>query len=239
MAFEIAKPTCQNEGYAVSTDGKHLYVKDTTGVYDVDDNPSGWGAPNPEMNQSVVFALAIRKALDGDTLFPGVSSLFVFDPDATNDKQTSFDISFSLDGVIKIVIGRLPVSNDGINTIDTVPVAITDGMYFYYQGDVWKKVSGVNTKVTNYLELVDSVAVVQNSNLDVLYPMLASKQSALYKDYDLEREKLSPDAEDIFTEAWHLYLELVQVSRIFWCNLPVKAQDKLETLITKYQIATQ
>lgn len=231
----VIKTPASPDGYAVTVDAKHIIVTDLTGAYS-GTNLGGWGAPNVELNQSCIFALVIRKASTGDEVFEGWTSLFVYDSGAANDKETGFDIKFALDGVLDIVIGRLPVSANGSTTVDTIPVALTEGMFFYYLGKVYKKVSGVNVEVTDYTDLVGEVGVLQSTCDDVLYPMLCLEQQSIYKEFVLEELEKCPDADDLFNKSLRLYMEMVAVSRAFWSNLKIQAQDKLETLLTKYEI---
>lgn len=49
---------------SVTTDGKGIIIKDTTGVYDVSINPGGYGTPNPERTDFVVASIKVAY-LDG------------------------------------------------------------------------------------------------------------------------------------------------------------------------------
>lgn len=54
---------------SISTDGKYLNLTDNTGLYNVSDNPGGYGTPNPNKNQVAVILLANNKRQDeGDVL---------------------------------------------------------------------------------------------------------------------------------------------------------------------------
>lgn len=60
----IRKSTLQS----VSTDGKNIIVKETTGAYNVSTNPGGYGSPNPTTG---FFSLVVLKLtyLDGSTTY--------------------------------------------------------------------------------------------------------------------------------------------------------------------------
>lgn len=50
-----------NFTYRQSGDLKTLYIYDTTGVYDATTNPTGWGAPNPEIGDATSDIIAIQE----------------------------------------------------------------------------------------------------------------------------------------------------------------------------------
>lgn len=54
---------------SISVDGKYLNLTDATGLYNVSDNPGGYGTPNPNKNQVATILLANNKRQDeGDVL---------------------------------------------------------------------------------------------------------------------------------------------------------------------------
>lgn len=49
----------------INTVGTEMYLADATGDYHVDDNPGGWGAPNPERNTKSILVQSFLQKSDG------------------------------------------------------------------------------------------------------------------------------------------------------------------------------
>ena len=82
----------------IDVSGDFLWVTDTTGAYSVD-NDTGWGAPNPEQNQSAVVSHVVRRAQDNennseDVALVPVNADVIYDPSAANDKQNQIQYTF-------------------------------------------------------------------------------------------------------------------------------------------------
>lgn len=80
--------------------GTKMYLQDATGDYHVDDNPGGWGAPNPERVDRAVLVQAFnRKSTASDEA--------VFDP---YDPETvdKFTLNCTADGYYEIFIVSVP-----------------------------------------------------------------------------------------------------------------------------------
>jgi hypothetical protein len=220
--------------YSVAITGTSLFVKDKSGAYDAIDNPGGWGAPNPEIAESCVFAAVIRKASSGDEYLVGVSPDRVFDPLALNTKETLFEFTYKNDGAHEIYIGRLPVSDDGSNLINSAGT-IPEDTFFYWDGKFWQLVDSVAVE-KQMVDLINEPTVVQGLCEDIIACRLAIQKQSLYKDYRKNRELNCDDAEPIFQELLKLREDIQGSVYAYYSGLKIEAQDQIESLLDKYQL---
>jgi hypothetical protein len=218
-----------------SITGKSIFVTDTTGEYDVNTNPGGWGN-GVDLNKSCLVCLISRKASTGDQISDPISpsAHFVYDDQASNATVKTFEIQWLNDGVFDAVLVRLPVSLDGSTYVDTG--SVTEGDFYYYNGDVYQYVGGVGIIITDWSLLITTLGLTRNICNDVATPMLAIKAQELYKQYRDEREKDPDDAEPLFQEVLKLQEDIRGLYYTFWSGLTVEAQDQVEDLLDKYEI---
>lgn len=222
--------------FTISRDGTRITVTDKTGVYDVTDNPGGWGAPNPELNESCLVCLVIRKASGGDQLMQATSPSvdYVYDAGAANSDEKSFEKIFRMDGVLNIVLIRVPVSLDDTNYVDAG--AIADGDYYYYNGSIYLRTAGAGVLVEDLLDLVGVSALTNDICEDISTPLLAIKFSEIRKEYRIQRDKECDDAIALLEELSKLRLDIEGAYDTFYSDLLVEAQNQVEDLITKYSL---
>lgn len=88
--------------------GTELYIEfvNATGVYDVDDNPGGFGTPNPARNTLAILLVANHKKVAGDV----PATILANNPTSVS----SFTISLTQDvnGVLNFVILAVPIFDD-------------------------------------------------------------------------------------------------------------------------------
>jgi len=89
--------------------GTEMYVEflNATGVYDVDDNPGGFGTPNPDRNQVAIVMFAEHKKVAGDVAasIQGYNALSV--------ESFTIDITKSVNGVCNYVIFSILIFDPG------------------------------------------------------------------------------------------------------------------------------
>lgn len=222
--------------WSVPVSGQSIFVKDKTGVYAAD-NPGGWGDPNPDINESCVFAAVVRQASTGIELLLPKSNDLVYDPLAENTKETSFEFGYRNDGDHVFYVGRLPVSDDGMNFINAGgPIA--EGAFFYWAGGVWQIVEGVAVE-KQISDLLGNPTVEQGSCSDIIVAQLAIQKQLLYKDYRKNREPNPDDAEPIFQELLKLREDIQGAVYAYYSGLKIEAQDQIESSLDKYQLASR
>lgn len=77
----------------INSNGTEMYLSDATGDYHVDDNPGGWGAPNPERASKAVLIQAFNNTSEGAVEF----EVNEYDPETVD----SFVIQCAADGYIE------------------------------------------------------------------------------------------------------------------------------------------
>jgi hypothetical protein len=230
MALELSS------SFTFSKTGKSIFVKDATGEYNATTNPTGWGTPNQNLNESCLVCLVSRKDSGGDQISGPISpsAHFVYDALATNATEKSFEIEWINDGVVDVVLVRLPVTLDGTNYVDTG--VVTEGDFYYYNGDVYQFVDSVGVLVEDWSVLITEGGLIRDICNDVATPMLAIKAQEIYKQYVDEREKDPDDALPILQEFQKLQADIQGLYYTFWSGLTVQAQNQIEDLLDKYEI---
>lgn len=223
------------EKYQITVDGTTIVVTDTTGAYDADTNPGGWGDPNPELNESAIVALVRRVVDDVETSFTPVGNYAVYDPAAVNTKQTQFNFTILNDGHIKMYVFRLPVSTDGINSVSGED--INEGDFFYWNNGslIWKILGGSAVAAT-VEDLIGVDTVVQTLCEDLIFPKLSLKYNELYNHYRQIRDESCNDAERLFQKLLRLRLDLAGAKYMFRSGLIESSEDKIQTLLKKYDL---
>lgn len=115
--------------------GDEATVEDSTGVYDVADNPGGYGAPNPERNTLGLVALIDYKATAGDetvvpTAFDGLLVTEILIP-ITKDGHIQVD-----GWLLPIIVGGEPEDTFAYDGADGLPKKLVSA--------VWVEVTDLN-----------------------------------------------------------------------------------------------
>lgn len=228
MALVLKKPK-----YQITVDTTQVFVTDITGAYDAVDNTGGWGAPNFRLDQSAI-AVLVQRVLDGvGTDMTPVANIEVYDPAAANSKETRLDFNFSMDGHMKIVIFRLPVSLDGVTKVEGG--SLTELEYFYWNNTslIWQIVAGVPV-AKELSTLVGVGSVVQSTCEDLVFPKLAVKYNTDYTVYMQEVEDEDcDDGEELFQALLHFRLDLAGAKYRFQNGSVGSAEDIIESLLKK------
>jgi hypothetical protein len=216
----------------IASDVKDLFITDKTGEYDASDNTGGWGAPNPELNQSALLAQVVYKASTGDVSLEAVGSPIRYNPAASNTDESQFQFTYVNDGYHIHYLMRLPASNDGSFTLEGF--GINEGDYFYFipQSDVYVKQSGENVLVTDYTVLIGDSNISQSLCEDLWLGELTVERSSLYLQYREDRNS-GCDISSQFQELRALTEDLIGADYTFRSGLQIQAQDQVETLLSE------
>lgn len=231
MALILKKPK-----YQITVDAAKVYVTDITGAYDAVSNPGGWGSPNPELDESAVVAFVQRIVDNVGTTLDYVDNYAVYDPTAENTKETRMEFDNALDGHIKIVIFRLPVSLDGATKVGGG--SLVEGEFFYWNEDeslVWKREAGLPIPV-DLAELEGEGSVVQSTCEDLIFPRLAIAYNTLYSEYMEDRDGSCNNADALFNELLHFRMDLAGAKYRFKNGYHGSAEDIIDSLLKKYEV---
>jgi len=136
-----------------SVDGTLVYIKDSTGDYDVDTNPGGYGAPNPERNTIGWVNLVQYKASTGDVEMTINSNNPI--------SAIQIDVTLDLDGWIQVNGWLLPIIVGG-EAEDTYAYDTSDGKVKQLQSSVW-------VEITDYTVLLSATGLITDVlNIPVL-----------------------------------------------------------------------
>lgn len=91
----------------INADAAEMYISDITGDYDVVDNPTGWGAPNPERSEKALIGQAFLHKSDSDV---GVE-LVSYDPETVSN----FTLLCPEDGYYELIVASV---DDSIPTVE-------------------------------------------------------------------------------------------------------------------------
>jgi hypothetical protein len=143
----------------IDVSGNPLYLKDVTGEYDVNDNPGGWGAPNPSRNLNAVMAI-VEKIVHADnepnTFLVPITNQISYNPNVDDTYETPFELQMENDGGHIQYLILLPVSdNGGITSLEGA--IIQENEYFYVtDGNIYQKQVGGDIEIVeDYSVLVD------------------------------------------------------------------------------------
>jgi hypothetical protein len=221
-----------------NTEGDRLFITDVTGAYAASTNEGGWGdagVPNPDLVNSALVAIAIRKASEGDENLAPVATAARFNPLATNDDQTTFEFYYKNDGSHNAYLMRLPVSSDAI--VDLDGNTLVDGDYFYNSVllDVYKMVGATPTLLESLSEMIDNDTIVQTLCQDIFQPLQAKDRAARYLKMVATRKtncSENPEFQDLrgHTE------DLISNDYAFRSGLTIQAQDMVEQKLDELNI---
>lgn len=98
----------------IKDDGTELYIEflNATGVYDVDDNPGGFGTPNPARNTLAIILVAEHKLVAADQ----AATILAYNPLSV----TSFTITITkaVNGVLQWNLLAIPIFDSGGTYVD-------------------------------------------------------------------------------------------------------------------------
>src|SRR5690349_3227072 len=94
--------------------GTEVYIEflNATGVYDADDNPGGFGTPNPSRNTLAMVLVAKHKKVAGDV----DASILAYN--ATSVTSFTVLMSEAVNGVLNYIILAIPLFDGGGSYVD-------------------------------------------------------------------------------------------------------------------------
>lgn len=219
--------------------GNPIYLTDKTGAYVVTDNEGGWGAPNPERNLNALMAI-VEKIVHEDgqpnTFLSPITNQIVYNPSIDNSYETQFQFQVDNDGGHIHHFLLLPVSSDGITTLEGDTIQEND--YFYMSdGFVYQKeIGGDNVIVEDYSVLVDPTndsKPVQANCQKLWTPKLNIKEGQIYNGYRIARTNCN-DQRELLLEGIELGYNVKHANGLFYQGLQLEAEDVIETQLEKY-----
>ena len=224
----------------IDISGDFLWITDSTGEYSVN-NEEGWGAPNPELNQSCLVAQIVRRAEDdvteetADVPLVNVNANIVFNAGATNSDVNQFQFEFDRDGHHLATLFRLPVSTDGI--FDLELNTLIEGTYFYWvtPAAVYRIVNGTPVLIEDLNEMVGDPATVQTTCQDVFMPLLIGKKTAFYQAYKNGRAGACTD-DDNFNASRELQSDIQGADYQFRSGLTTEAENNIDNLLKAHAL---
>ena len=206
----------------------YLWITDQTGEYDPAINDTGWGDPNPELNESCLLCYLERQASEGVEEATPVSAQFIYDPVADNADEKQFQFNYINDGWYKSWLIRLMVTIDGITSVDGA--TILDGDYFYMSGIIYNKVAGENIVVTDYKELTEDIGLTMTMCDSYWSSKGAQKRVDDY--YEYIGKRTGPCNENtVFSEVVMLREDIQGGQWAFKSGLTTHSQKLAESLI--------
>lgn len=186
----------------INKTGTEMYLSDVTGIYS-EDNPGGYGTPNPSREQLALVFQAIYHPSTGDEFL----EIIPYDPETVEN----ITIQTNKDGYIEVVVAAVP------KTVPTV-----EGEYGYQSGNIVQLVGGslvpktplelladpLYTQVTSFKTvLLARIAIYRNrANLD-----LVKLKQAKADDRSHNRVIADKEAEFNFVRG------LLEGARYQWC----------------------
>lgn len=224
----------------VDISGGSLWFTDKTGQYDVDNNDTGWGAPNVELNQSALVWSLVRNTIDdGKVKVNPVGADIIYDDGAANNEEKTVEFAYANDGWYSLTFFRLPVSNNDNDIIGGGNVVEGDYYYSTQTQKVSQIVSGLPVEVEDFEDMVGNVDITQVTCEEMFYSRLAIKINDLYKNYRNIRNKKGGDykeARNALAQVTDIREDIRGADYAFRSGLTTEAQDIIETAITRYDI---
>lgn len=219
--------------------GASVWATDKTGEYSTPDNEGGNGTPNPDLSDRALAVVAVYN----DPTAPSnlaIATDVIYDNAAANNKETSFEFTYNLDGWHTVTLFNMPVSNDGVSDLESNSLSVED--YFYYTGTsaVCKLLTLDPTweEVTDYSDMVGDGSVAQVSCERLFMAKLAVKKKEIYWDYREARDKKGECKETniLFRVLTDIRHDMEGAFDAFWSGLKVQAHDIVESLMKKHKI---
>lgn len=228
----------------ISQDGKHVWFTDKTGEYDVDSNPTGWGNPNLELNQSALLVYWYLMQNPKVLLVP-VSGSVKHSIAVANDFEFVFQAEYLQDGYHQAHSVRLMVSTDDLQSIDTVPVVFTEGNYWYNSSD--NQVKQLVSSVPVIQDLTDTAILdaieADASTINLLCEFLYYKNLAVEKNnkYTLGRDARRNNNEEqerrMREGGMDILLGVGTSDYQFRFGFKTQAHDTIESLLDDFKIS--
>lgn len=214
---------------------ENVWIIDNTGEYDAANNEGGWGAPNPELSESALLALARVNTSEGYVNLTPVGSNLVHDNVALNSKINSFQFAYVTDGWHEYYLYWLAVSDDGVSDINGRPLA--EGEYFYYRTllKLYKIESGTAVEVTDASEIIGKEGTTFTLCEKLEQGKLSMKRASYYSQYKSERNTAC-DTTQIMNKTRTLTEDIISNDYDFRVGMKTQAQTNVEYLLDVHNV---
>jgi hypothetical protein len=141
---------------SISQDGSTVKVVDSTGDYDVNDNPGGYGTPNPDRTDLALFIRSFSKRVSEDDIQLEVST---YDPETADE----WDITLSKDGWQQVIVYGLRLYSTSLN------LSIGELVYNTATEEIFKILTKSGSGPYTYTYEVVTIEEVEETGVTVAY----------------------------------------------------------------------
>ena len=189
-------------------------MTDKTGAYDAVSNPGGWGAPNPELNESALLVYPVRMEDPVNVLVvTSGASPIRFDVGATNTDENEWQFDMGKGGYHRVHMFQFGLSSDGINYLDTSVINTDDFYVLTTDNKLYKLGTG---EITDFEQLIDDATIPQVLCENLFYPGLAVLKQQQYREYATARDTDCGDFTALFDTYLQLKEDLDSADYTFW-----------------------
>lgn len=221
-----------------TSQGSQVWITDATGPYSSPSNVGGWGAPNPNLNQTALVGFIQLSTPDGLTPLVPISSAIAFNASDTNSTVRTIGFNYGGDGHEKAYLFAVPVSNDGVTTL-AGHVLVANEYYCLSGNAVYKKAaSGPDTLITDYSVLIGDMSIVQNLSHAIFFNQLTIKNELqYYRQYRDARTANDVETADYLRKVMDdLRIDLQGAFWQFSAGLYTQAEDIVAELVERHSI---
>lgn len=217
--------------------GETLNVINRTGAYSPS-NEGGFGDVNPSLNQSALAVYVERSSLGVVERLHPVSTDELFNNAAANDDETTLEMQFGKDGNHKAYLFYLPVSQNGITTLEGDVISV--GQYFYWDGNnanptrTYQLLASGPAWIANKGLMVGDSSVIQAFCQELIHPALTVKKNDLYKEFVHQRDNGCDDLTPFRNANLDLGEDLKGASASFYSGLTTEAERQINNLLEKH-----
>lgn len=217
--------------------GTEVWSTDKTGAYNASTNTGGYGAPNPELDESALLLIMQREDHTGKTVLVPITPQVVHNPNVENTEANAFGFTYLTDGHYISTLIRLRVSDDGGAT-DLAGAPIADGTYFAIGTTIYHREGGLNVLVEpeDYIDLIEDDSLTKSTCEVMFYNKLLIKARDYYKEFSAAREDAREDSESILFKMDELFADISGADYNFRSGLKTKAESIVKTLLEKHNI---
>ena len=226
---------------SISSTGDRIFVEDQTGAYVLVDNETGYGAPNEERTDIVLFATAFRKTVDGDVelLLNPEDPITVTDWEVFLQGDGWYQVNlYGLDKLEQGSVTQVHEVNELVYDTTGNNIAIVDAVVG----------SGPFNYTVSPVSPVDNVATLENGDYTTDYkstlntcvtPELSKCHQRANRKFFASSTCGSPNTQD----DWEFYLEITAILQSinyqFGLGQYATAQKEVECLLRKCECLTE
>lgn len=176
---------------SLNSDGTVMNLSDSTGAYNVSDNPGGYGTPNPDRDQLAIYLRAYNKRSDDDV------ALSI----ATYDKVTASTWAVTLNKD-----GWQQVNSYGLRFYSTdTSFSVLELVYNVATAEIWKILTKTGSGPYTYTYSVATEADLEDTDNVVLYKStlntitLVNFDKCIYRALKKYNDNISADTPELAT----------------------------------------